>query len=68
MYLYHLSFLTISQIVQKHNTIKPHLVDILYLVGCPHSSSLRHPLSRVDSCVDPDSRTVGATSAELKTK
>lgn len=41
---------------------------MLYLVGCPHSGGLRHPFSGVDTCVDPDSRTLGSSSAELNSK
>lgn len=38
---------------------------VLYLVGCPHSGGLRHPLPGVDSCVDPDGGALVATGAEL---
>lgn len=43
------------------------LIDILYLVGGPHSSSLSNPFSGVDTSVNPDSRTIVTTGAELNT-
>lgn len=41
---------------------------MLYLVGCPHSGGLRHPFSGVDTRVDPDSRTLRSSSAELNSE
>lgn len=43
------------------------LVDVSHLVGCPHASRLRHPFSGVDTCVNPDGRTLVSSGAELNT-